>query len=152
MWGGISAGFPFWGADRPPACGIPELELRCNEKNITTMKINQVAYRVLKINREDEILRIAREDYWVGLCPPQYMNTFNPQIFEPVDGYKFYTFTYGCTDASTTIFGPKAFTCKEGENGPGELCNGSVTVPVPIKDSPPVWNTVALEEQLKKWI
>ncbi|KAJ6735023.1 WALL-ASSOCIATED RECEPTOR KINASE GALACTURONAN-BINDING DOMAIN-CONTAINING PROTEIN-RELATED [Salix purpurea] len=164
--GDISAGFPFWGPGRSPTCGIPELELRC-ENDITTMNINQVAYRVLEIKHEIEILRIAREDYLVGLCPPQFMNSFNPKIFEPVEGYEFLTFIYGCKDASTTISGPKTFTCKindvnnrsvynqDGDDGPGK-CNGSVFVPV-LKDYPQVWNTAswewnmaAFEEQLKR--
>uniref|UniRef100_A0A6N2KVG1 Wall-associated receptor kinase C-terminal domain-containing protein n=1 Tax=Salix viminalis TaxID=40686 RepID=A0A6N2KVG1_SALVM len=138
---------------------------RC-ENNFATINISQVAYRVLEINPELEILRIAREDYLVGLCPPQFMNSFNPQIFEPVEGYHFLTFIYGCKDASTTISGPKTFTCKindvvnnqsvynqDGDDGPG--CNGSVFVPV--KDYPQVWNPaslewnmVAFEEQWKK--
>ncbi|KAJ6371021.1 hypothetical protein OIU77_001514 [Salix suchowensis] len=156
--GNISAGFPFWGAGRPPACGIHELELKC-ENNITKMDISQVAFRVLKINHEDEILRIAREDYWVGLCPPQFMNSFNPKIFEPVEGYKFFTFIYGCKYASTTVLGPKTFTCKindvngqnvsnKGDNGP-EDCNGSVFVPVSITDSPPDWDMAALERKME---
>ncbi|KAF9663998.1 hypothetical protein SADUNF_Sadunf17G0110200 [Salix dunnii] len=167
--GNISAVFPFWGAGRSPACGIHELELKCNENNITTMNINQVSYRVLEINQSSQTLRIAREDYSVGLCPPQFMNsTFNPKIFEPVEGYKFFTINYGCEDATTTKTGPKTFTCKindvnnrsddieEGEFGPGE-CNGSVTVPVSVKDAPPVWDMAAwerimaaFEEQLTK--
>ncbi|KAJ6290657.1 hypothetical protein OIU78_026406 [Salix suchowensis] len=163
--GGISAGFPFWGTGRPAACGIPEpeLELRC-ENNIAKMNINKVAYRVLEIY---PILRIAREDYWVGFCKPQFMNsTFNPKIFEPDEGYPNFTFIYGCQDAPKTLSVFRTFTCKtndgddqsvyieEGENGPGE-CNGSVIVP--LKDYPPVWNTpvfewnvAAFEEQLKK--
>ncbi|KAJ6290648.1 hypothetical protein OIU78_026400 [Salix suchowensis] len=166
--GNISAFFPFWGDGRPPACGIPELELKC-ENDVATMKISQVAYRVLKINSEDEILRIAREDYLAGLCPPQFpSSTFNPKILEPVEGIRNFTLIYGCKDAPKTIPGSRTFNCKindiygqsgyikEGEKGPGE-CYGSVIVPVSIKDFPPVsitdsppgWNTSDLEEQLK---
>ncbi|KAB5516618.1 hypothetical protein DKX38_027266 [Salix brachista] len=160
--GGISAAFPFWGADRPPACGIHELELRCNEHNIITMNIDQVAYRVLEIYQNSPVLKIAREDYSAGLCPPQFPNsTFNPKILEPVDGNKKFTLIYGCEDAPKTIPVPRTFNCKindvdgqrgyiqEGENGPGE-CNSSVIVPVSIPDFPPGWNTSDLEEQLKK--
>ncbi|KAJ6684340.1 WALL-ASSOCIATED RECEPTOR KINASE GALACTURONAN-BINDING DOMAIN-CONTAINING PROTEIN-RELATED [Salix viminalis] len=159
--GGISAGFPFWGAGRPSECGIPELELKC-ENDIAKMKINQVAYRVLKIYQYYPILWIAREDYSVGLCPSPFMNSkFNPKIFESVEGYRNFTLIYGCEDAYTTIPGPRTFTCKtndgdgqsvyiqEGDNGPGE-CNGSVIMPVSIKDFPTVWNMPAVEEQLKK--
>ncbi|KAJ6752868.1 hypothetical protein OIU74_027658 [Salix koriyanagi] len=160
--GNISAGFPFLGTGRPSACGIPELELMCNENNITTMNINQVAYRVLEINREFKTLRIAREDYLAGLCQPQFANsTFNPKILEPVEGNINYTLIYGCEDASANMPGRRSFSCKikdvdgqsgyikEGENGPGE-CNGSVIVPVSITDSITEMNTSDLEEQLKK--
>ncbi|KAJ6735024.1 WALL-ASSOCIATED RECEPTOR KINASE GALACTURONAN-BINDING DOMAIN-CONTAINING PROTEIN-RELATED [Salix purpurea] len=130
------------------------------------MNISQVAYRVLEINRDIQILRIEREDYSAGLCPPQFANsTFNPKIFESVDGNRYFTLIYGCEDAPKTIPGSRTFNCKindvdgqsgyiiDGENGPGE-CNGSVIVPVSIKDFPPFstpgWNTSDLEEQLKK--
>ncbi|KAJ6861330.1 hypothetical protein NC651_037421 [Populus alba x Populus x berolinensis] len=158
--GNISAGFPFWGNDRSPACGIPELELRC-ESNIPKMKINQVAYRVLGINQDDGTLRIAREDSFVGLyCPPQFINsTFNPKVFESVEGSKNLTFIYGCKDAPTTIPGRIPFTCKinevndqsgyiqVGDTGPGE-CYASVFVPVSVTDWQPFGNM--LEEHLKK--
>ncbi|KAJ6861325.1 hypothetical protein NC651_037416 [Populus alba x Populus x berolinensis] len=160
--GGVFAGFPFWGKDRSPACGVPELELRCENNDIAKMNINQVAYRVLEINPEMGTLRIAREDYMVGLCSPQFMNsTFNPKVFEYVEGYKNLTFIYGCKDAPPTIPGRIPFICKinevndqggyiqEGDTGPGE-CNRSVLVPVSITDWPPIWNLQALEELLKK--
>uniref|UniRef100_A0A6N2KVH1 Protein kinase domain-containing protein n=1 Tax=Salix viminalis TaxID=40686 RepID=A0A6N2KVH1_SALVM len=109
-------------ATRPSACGIPELELKC-ENNITRMNIDQVAYRVLEIKPEIESLRIAREDYLAGLCPPQFANsTFNPKVFDPVIGYTNLTFIYGCVAASTgAIPLPGLFTCKindtDGQNG-----------------------------------
>ena len=159
--GGVFAGFPFWGNDRSPACGVPELELRC-ENHIAKMNISQVAYRVLGISPDMETLRIAREDSFVGLCPPQFMNsTFNPKVFESDEGYKNLTFIYGCKDAPPTIPGTIPFTCKinevndqggyilEGDTGPGE-CNRSVLVPVSITDWPPFWNMRALEEHLRK--
>ncbi|KAJ6421398.1 hypothetical protein OIU84_028717 [Salix udensis] len=163
--GNISAFFPFWGAGRPPSCGIHELELKC-ENDIAKMNINQVAYRVLKINHEDEILRIAREDYLAGLCPPQFPNsTFNPKILKPSYSNENFTLIYGCEDAPITIPGSRTFNCKikdvdgqtgyikEGDHGPGE-CNGSVIVPFSIPDFPPDFprglNTSDLEKQLKK--
>jgi hypothetical protein len=161
--GDIFVDFPFWGNDRSPTCGVPDLELRC-EYNIAKMKINQVAYRVLEINQDARILRIAREDYFVGLCTPQFTSTtFNPKVFEPVEGSKNLTFIYGCKDApDPTIHGPGIpFTCKinevndqrgyiqEGDTGPGE-CNRSVLVPVSKTDWPPFGNMRALEEHLRK--
>jgi len=159
--GPISAGFPFWGNDRPRACGVPELELRC-ENNITKMNISQVAYRVLDFNPEMGTLRVATEDSFVGLCSPQFMNSmFNPKVFESVEGYTNLTFIYGCKDAPPTI----PFTCKinevndiqggyiqEGDAGPGE-CYRSVLVPFSITNWPRIKQPVtvqALEEHLKK--
>ncbi|KAL3568327.1 hypothetical protein D5086_030978 [Populus alba] len=156
--GHTSAGFPFWGNDRSPLCGVPELELRC-ESNITKMNINQVAYRVWDINPERGTLSIAREDNMVGLtCSPRFRNsTFNPKVFEYVESYQNLTFSYGCKDAPPA--GRIPFTCKiyevndqgvyiqVGDTGPGE-CNRSVSVPVSITDRPPNGNM--LEELLKK--
>jgi hypothetical protein len=159
--GNISADFPFWGTGRPPACGIPELELKC-EDNIAKMNISQVAYRVLDINQDDGILRIAREDYLVGLCPPQFVNsTFNPKVFESVEGYTNLTFIYGCMAAPTAMPVPGQFTCKinavnyqigyiqAGATGPGE-CYGSVFVPISITDLSPVVIMPDLEQSLKE--
>jgi hypothetical protein len=130
------------------------------------MNISQVAYRVLDIYQDDGILWIAREDSFVGLCPPQFMNsTFNPKVFEPVEGYKNLTFIYGCKDAPTTIPADTIpFTCKinevndqgvyiqEGDTGPGE-CYRSVLVPFSITNWPRIQQPVTvqvLEEQLRK--
>jgi hypothetical protein len=159
--GNISADFPFWGTGRPPACGIPELELKC-EDNIAKMNISQVAYRVLDINQDDGILRIAREDYLVGLCPPQFVNsTFNPKVFESVEGYTNLTFIYGCMAAPTAMPVPGLFTCKinavnyqsgyiqAGDTGPGD-CYGSVFVPISITDLSPVVIMPDLEQSLKE--
>jgi hypothetical protein len=159
--GNISADFPFWGTGRPPACGIPELELKC-EDNIAKMNISQVAYRVLDINQDDGILRIAREDYLVGLCPPQFVNsTFNPKVFESVEGYTNLTFIYGCMAAPIAMPVPGLFTCKinavnyqsgyiqAGDTGPGD-CYGSVFVPISITDLSPVVIMPDLEQSLKE--
>jgi len=127
------------------------------------MNISEVAYRVLEIDQDDGTLRIAREDSFAGLCPPQFMNsTFNPKVFESDEGYKNLTLIYGCKDAPPTIPGPGIpFTCKinevndqrgyiqEGDTGPGE-CNRSVLVRVSRREWPPIWNLQALEEHLKK--
>ncbi|KAG6743132.1 hypothetical protein POTOM_054078 [Populus tomentosa] len=159
--GNISADFPFWGTGRPLACGIPELEIKC-EDNIAKMNIDQVAYRVLDINQDDRILRIAREDYLVGLCPPQFVNsTFNPKVFESVAGYTNLTFIYGCVAAPIAMPVPGLFTCKinavnyqsgyiqGGATGPGD-CYGSVFVPVSNAELSPVVIMRDLEQSLKE--
>ncbi|KAJ6861335.1 hypothetical protein NC651_037424 [Populus alba x Populus x berolinensis] len=153
--GRVFAGFPFWGKDRSRACGVPELELRCENNDIAKMIINQVAYRVLEINLEMGILRIARdEDYFVGLCSPQFRNsTFDPKVFEYVEGYKNLTFSYVCKDAPDPTI---PFSCKiiEINNQSGYIqegeCNRSVSVPVFRTDLPPIGIFPDLEELLKK--
>jgi len=170
--GDMFVDFPFWGTERSPACGVPDLDLRC-ESNITKMNINGVAYRVLEIDQDDGTLRIAREDSFAGLCPPQFRNsTFNPKVFESVEGYTNLTFIYGCKDAPPTIPGPNIpgpgipFTCKinevndqrgyiqVGDSGPGE-CYRSVFVPVPVTDMQPFGNMQAFDwppiENMRPW-
>uniref|UniRef100_A0A6M2ECH9 non-specific serine/threonine protein kinase n=1 Tax=Populus davidiana TaxID=266767 RepID=A0A6M2ECH9_9ROSI len=160
--GKIFADFPFWGNDRSADCGVPELELWCENNDIAKMNINQVAYRVLEINQYAGILRIAREDPFVGLCSPQFMNsTFNRKLFEYVEGYTNLTFIYGCKDVPPAAPDTISFTCKinevndqrgyiqEGDTGPGE-CNRSVLVPVSITEWPPIGDLLAWEELLKK--
>ncbi|KAJ6960929.1 hypothetical protein NC653_038814 [Populus alba x Populus x berolinensis] len=147
---GVFAGFPFWGKDRSPACGVPELELRCENNDIARMNISQVAYRVLEINQDDGILRIAREDSLVGLCSPQFMNsTFNPKVFESVEGSKNLTFIYGFHGLFTCEINDQGGYIQEGDTGPGE-CNLSVLVPVSTTDLPPIWNFPGWEELLRK--
>lgn len=43
--GEISAGFPFWGGNRPENCGLPLLELHC--RNISRYIFNHLRPRVL---------------------------------------------------------------------------------------------------------
>ncbi|KAF9683963.1 hypothetical protein SADUNF_Sadunf04G0068600 [Salix dunnii] len=157
--GRIKADFPFWGSGRPSACGIPELELKC-VNNITKMSINEVRYRVLDIKQDTETLRIAREDYLVGLCPPLYGNsTFDPTMFEPVTDYMNFTFLYGCLPFFFKV--PPPFTCRikgvdyesgfvlPGANGPG-VCYSSVFFPAPVKALVSILDVPALERFLEK--
>ncbi|KAL3568315.1 hypothetical protein D5086_030966 [Populus alba] len=106
--------------------------------------------------------KIAREDYLVGLCPPQFVNsTFNPKVFESVEGYTNLTFIYGCMAAPIAMPVPGLFTCKinavnyqigyiqGGATGPGD-CYGSVFVPVSIAELSPVVIMPDLEHSLKE--
>ncbi|KAJ6707473.1 WALL-ASSOCIATED RECEPTOR KINASE GALACTURONAN-BINDING DOMAIN-CONTAINING PROTEIN-RELATED [Salix viminalis] len=158
--GRIKADFPFWGSARPSACGIPELELKC-ENNITKMSINEVRYRVLDIKQDTKTLRIAREDFLVGLCPPLYVNsTFDPTMFESVThDYMNFTFLYGCLPVFFKV--PPPFTCRingvdydsgfvvPGANGPG-FCYSSVFFPAPVIALTSILDVPALKRFLKK--
>ncbi|KAG6779151.1 hypothetical protein POTOM_015522 [Populus tomentosa] len=157
--GNITADFPFWGSARPSSCGIPELELKC-ENNITKMNINEVRYRVLDIKQDTEILRIAREDSFVGLCPPQFVNsTFDPMMFESVTAYMNFTFVYGCLPFA--LDGPALFTCiingvnyQSGfvlpmANGPG-ACYSSVFFPAPVIALPSILDLPVFKRYLKE--
>lgn len=157
--GDIAVGFPFWGNDRPEFCGIPGLELKC-ENDTPTIKINDVKYRVLEIEEQSQSLRIAREDYRNGVCHPLLINTtLDPQLFDYAPGYMNLTIIYGCPIPAILGF-PSLFSCpiSGSENGyvladavgPG-LCYHSVFVPVSEFD----WATVmlnlsGLEESLKQ--
>ncbi|XP_050227408.1 LEAF RUST 10 DISEASE-RESISTANCE LOCUS RECEPTOR-LIKE PROTEIN KINASE-like 1.3 isoform X3 [Mercurialis annua] len=139
----ITASYPFWGKDRPDACGIPEMKLECQNGN-SIIEIESVSYRVLEVIEKDQILRIARQDYLSGICQPKFMNTtLDSAFFELASNYRNLTIFYGCPSGLDGIFNaPLAlFNCDiegsvfnggyaaGGVNGPG-LCYRSVVVPV----------------------
>ncbi|XP_057998250.1 LEAF RUST 10 DISEASE-RESISTANCE LOCUS RECEPTOR-LIKE PROTEIN KINASE-like 2.4 [Hevea brasiliensis] len=159
--GNITAGFPFWGNNRPEFCGNPGLELMCENDN-PTININDVVYRVLEIDENGQSLRIARQDYTDGICQPQLLNTtLDPQLFEYASGYRNLTIIYGCT-IPALLGVPALFNClitgtgfQNGyvvydAVGPG-LCYRSIFVPVSetILASAMV-NLSGLEESLKQ--
>ncbi|KAG7589156.1 Protein kinase domain [Arabidopsis suecica] len=95
--GNITAGFPFWGGNRPEVCGHPLLELRCLD-NITSLTISDHLYHVLSINHTYNTLRIARTDFLQSIClsPFPFANaTLPPEIFNILPSYKSVTL-YRC--------------------------------------------------------
>ncbi|XP_044505189.1 LEAF RUST 10 DISEASE-RESISTANCE LOCUS RECEPTOR-LIKE PROTEIN KINASE-like 2.7 [Mangifera indica] len=137
--GNLTAGYPFWGVDRPSGCGHPDLQIFCeNDKPI--MKMNDLFYLVLNVDEKARILRIARDDYLGGICSPRFINTtLNPALFKYTNEYQMLTLLYACPN-STSLSGH--FTCSFtgtnkkdgyidiGGKGP-EACDAGVNVPFP---------------------
>ncbi|CAE5963198.1 unnamed protein product [Arabidopsis arenosa] len=74
--GNITAGFPFWGGNRPKPCGHPLLELRCL-KDVTSLNISNHEYNVFDIDQTSNTLRLARTDLLVSQL------TYVPTSFIP---------------------------------------------------------------------
>ncbi|KAL9861325.1 putative glycerophosphodiester phosphodiesterase, protein kinase RLK-Pelle-LRK10L-2 family [Arabidopsis thaliana] len=81
--GSITAGFPFWGGNRPEPCGHSSLELRCNSKKITSLNISNYEYNVIHINKTSNTLRLVRADFVGSFCSATFnTTTFPPEISE----------------------------------------------------------------------
>ncbi|KAJ0042460.1 hypothetical protein Pint_18748 [Pistacia integerrima] len=136
--GNLIVGYLFWGGDRPSACGYPDLQLYW-ENDMPTMKMNDLSYLVLNVDEKAHILRIAREDYFDGICPRRFGNTTLSPVFNYTNEYEIRTVLYAC-QLSASLSGH--FTCsfpgaakkdgyiEEGANGSG-ACAISVIVPFP---------------------
>ncbi|KAK0598317.1 hypothetical protein LWI29_033638 [Acer saccharum] len=146
--GNISAGYPFWGDNRPQSCGHPDFGLRC-ENPMTTIVLNQVSYYVKDIDVEAHVLKIASKDlYYGGFCysdqlqshPHINITEIDSELFQYVTGYRNLTVLYGCPFSATH---PGYLNCTQGymssshsnvfiQTGDygSERCNYSVTVPV----------------------
>ncbi|KAK6266566.1 hypothetical protein QUC31_017403 [Theobroma cacao] len=61
-------GYPFWGMNRASYCGQPGFELKC-EDGVGKITMSQNTLRILDVNPDQQILKVAREDYWDGYCP-----------------------------------------------------------------------------------
>eukprot|EP00257_Ricinus_communis_P025285 XP_025012699.1 LEAF RUST 10 DISEASE-RESISTANCE LOCUS RECEPTOR-LIKE PROTEIN KINASE-like 1.3 isoform X2 [Ricinus communis] len=158
--GDIRAGYPFWGNDRSETCGIPEMELKCQNGN-SIIEIELIAYRVLEIRENDQILRVARQDYTDGICQPEFLNTtLDSELFEYASEYRNITIFYGCPLDLLNV--PSLFDCEiKGSafrsgyaiwdvNGPG-VCYRSVVVPVSVATwTTEVFNLSVLEISLKQ--
>jgi hypothetical protein len=136
-------GYPFWGDRRPEGCGHPDLELKCS-RNITTIEIEKVTYRVLDAYPSTKILKIVRKDYLVGgICSTDFVNTtLDSEFFDYGPGYVNITLLYDCPPTNppplmTYLF---PFSCNGMANKGGyialdgahgsESCAKSVVVPV----------------------
>ncbi|KAJ7975758.1 Leaf rust 10 disease-resistance locus receptor-like protein kinase [Quillaja saponaria] len=122
--GTITAGFPFWGYDRPEGCGHPKLLLNCSGSNTameimningsnTTMEIMNIKYRVLSLNSGTQTLRIAREDYLNGTCPSEVSSstTLDDELFDYGPDYRNLNLHYGCPANSFLGAIPGHFSC-----------------------------------------
>ncbi|KGN54631.1 hypothetical protein Csa_011958 [Cucumis sativus] len=135
----VDVGFPFWGKDRPPSCGVPDLKLTC-DNNVVRIDIMQVKYRVLQVDERTKTLRIARDDYFEGICPEDHLKntTLDPNLFEISNGYVNLTLLYGCHSSLLVVPSHLRFGCPIHGDGFVKLgeemglwgCKASVVVPV----------------------
>lgn len=137
-------GFPFWGENRPKGCGHPLLHLNCHN-SITYITIKDVEYQVLEAIPDNQILRMARVDYFQGLCPSKFLNTsLDPELFVYNSEDKNLTLFYGCLGSNdfpsfsghVNCFlngtSDEYFYTQFGAQGPPVFCTTSVVVPVSI--------------------
>ncbi|XP_048422227.1 G-type lectin S-receptor-like serine/threonine-protein kinase At1g61500 isoform X2 [Pyrus x bretschneideri] len=110
--GGITkVGFPFWGDGRPDNCGYPELKLACSN-DVTTIEIMRVKYRLLKINQDEQTLKVVRDDYYDKICSPKFGNTtLDSNLFDYVSGSSDFTLLYDCASSSLA----EGFKCPDNE-------------------------------------
>ncbi|XP_052299770.1 LEAF RUST 10 DISEASE-RESISTANCE LOCUS RECEPTOR-LIKE PROTEIN KINASE-like 1.3 [Citrus sinensis] len=101
--GKLKAGYPFWGGIRPELCGHPSFELKC-ENETPTMKLADVTYRVLNVNTKEKVIKLARQEYFEGLCP-QSNTIIDTSLFDISDGYEMFNLIYSCP------MYPGSFTC-----------------------------------------
>ncbi|MED6217375.1 hypothetical protein PIB30_016999 [Stylosanthes scabra] len=79
--------YPFWGVlvgnnnNRPKNCGVPNLEITCQEDNnnngIPKFTVDSVTYRILHWDLNKKNLTVARDDYFEGgfdLCSGAHSN------------------------------------------------------------------------------
>ncbi|TYI01245.1 hypothetical protein ES332_A11G188100v1 [Gossypium tomentosum] len=96
--------YPFWGLNRLSYCGQPGFELRC-ENDVAEIMMNENTLRVLDIDPERQILKVAREDYWNGYCPTKFINTsINYDHFNYGSNLRNLTLFYGCNLPTTPTF------------------------------------------------
>ena len=97
-------GYPFWGINRKNYCGQPAFELKC-EDDIAKITMSQNTLRILGVNPQQQILKVAREDYWNGYCPMELINTtINLNHFDYGSSLRNLTLFYGCYLPSTSLF------------------------------------------------
>nr|POE68291.1 leaf rust 10 disease-resistance locus receptor-like protein kinase-like 1.3 [Quercus suber] len=151
-----NVGYPFWGAARPEACGISQLELTC-EKNDTTIEILFVSYRVLEMNTRTKTLTIAREDYVNGICSPIFANSsiLESKVLDNTTLLQNLTLVYGCREDQLPGKDYQRFTCPK--YGLGYLvladecnqCTGSVRLLIPSDSITDVKNLSLVEQTIK---
>lgn len=131
----ITAGFPFWGGNRPEHCGHPLLKLHCNQSNnSTSLFISDQEYYVLDIDQTSYTLTLARADLVGPFCASKFNTTTLPlDIFEILPTYKDLTFFYRCGSIVSYV---SNHTCPNKgivsvAQSSQSYCNGNFTVNVP---------------------
>ncbi|XWS36919.1 hypothetical protein CRYUN_Cryun20dG0126500 [Craigia yunnanensis] len=136
-------GYPFWGINRRNYCGQTGFELKC-EDDVAKITMSRNTLRILDVNPQQQILKVAREDYWNGYCPMELINTtINFNQFNYGSNLRNLTLFYGCHlpsilvlffQGNCTIYGAimdvlYATTSIPGDPRPG-ACDENVIVPI----------------------
>ncbi|KAJ4707066.1 Receptor-like kinase [Melia azedarach] len=131
-------GYPFWGLNKPEYCGYPGLRLICDTDSESDPKITSDGYfgfansfpviaimdryyRVLHINSESKTLTVARQDYWLDVCPIDSVtlnSTSDFTLFDFTSDTQNITLYYGCPEAQGEILAtllPNQFNCSSNE-------------------------------------
>ncbi|GLU10762.1 hypothetical protein SLE2022_275470 [Rubroshorea leprosula] len=104
--------YPFWGVNRADYCGQPGFKLDCQD-DVPKIMMLQNTFRVLGINPEQQILKVARDDYWKDICPAEFINTtIDSTHFSYVSsGLQNLTIYYDCYLGSNTYYLPPSLNC-----------------------------------------
>ncbi|KFK33263.1 hypothetical protein AALP_AA6G351700 [Arabis alpina] len=87
--------YPFWTPDRKE-CGHPDFEVNCSG-DFPEFSMLSVKFRILEMNYETRIIRLARLDYLNNLCSQHPENsTINQQVFSLHQDTELQTFYYDC--------------------------------------------------------
>ncbi|XP_010415241.1 PREDICTED: LEAF RUST 10 DISEASE-RESISTANCE LOCUS RECEPTOR-LIKE PROTEIN KINASE-like 2.7 [Camelina sativa] len=109
--GSITAGFPFWGGNRPEPCGRASLELHCRSKNVTSLSISNHEYNVFNINPTSRTVRLVRADLLRPFCSSTFnTTTLPPEISELSPSYKSLTIFYHCNPSFHYV---SSYTCPQ---------------------------------------
>ncbi|KAH7842940.1 hypothetical protein Vadar_010874 [Vaccinium darrowii] len=104
-------GYPFWGANRPQACGHPSFSLNCTG-DAPVLTIETRPYRVLAIDNTTYTLKVVREEFWDNSCPQNLYNaTLDTSVFYYTSDTENLVLSYGCTSSSPSITIPGQFSC-----------------------------------------
>ncbi|CAH8277375.1 unnamed protein product [Arabidopsis lyrata] len=87
--------YPFWTPERKE-CGHPDFEVNCR-RDFAEFSISSVQFRILEMNYESHIIRLARTDYLNNLCPRYPENaTINQDVLPFSNDTKLSSFYYDC--------------------------------------------------------
>ena len=110
--------YPFWGKSRKE-CGFSDqnMELTC-ERNVPKITINNVKYRILEWYNTTQILKVARDDYFNGICSVSVSANHNNSTFDKTqfqrdgDGSYKISLLYNCETSIMNIFGTTCSSTK----------------------------------------
>lgn len=145
--GELRIGYPFYGQDRPSACGLQGFELKCEDNDITTIEISYQTFQVLKIDQNVHSITLARSDLLDDVCPQRFNDTTTNDILFSYDPrtVQFLNLYYSCPFRTDQIPDSNRVSCST--NIGGEIigyylneslwtndqlrsCDVNVTVPV----------------------